>query len=163
MAFLARFPGGATLCIVCLKLAETHQRRGFRQCKGWHLRRALHVSKRASREEPPSSLLARIDRATQKVVGPTILKMAPPPRAVPPAPRTRGYLYWGGWMGIKNSKLRIQNSSFHVKPFEPLGVFGLVPLEHFSDQLFLIVGQNRFVDQIEVDQHVVVWQVRDRF
>ena len=38
-------------------------------------------SQRASREEPPSTLLARVALPTGMFVGPTILKVAPPPRA----------------------------------------------------------------------------------
>ncbi len=51
------------------------------QAEAMHLRRTRHVSARASRAEPPSTLLARDSLPPWMIVRPTMLKMTPPPHA----------------------------------------------------------------------------------
>ena len=81
------FPGGATYSIVCprhpvgpLKIEASNN-----AIDGTSTARGTYQDV-VSREEPPSTLLARSILATWTFVSPTILKMAPPPHAFASAP-----------------------------------------------------------------------------
>ena len=86
-------PGGATLNIVGPRLpADVDDRAPNNVENGTAAARGTFRTR--FRAEPPSTLLARDSLPTWMIVRPTMLKMAPPPHAVPPALSTRCFLHW---------------------------------------------------------------------